>query len=367
MKIIYVPIEPLKERYTESWYRNIPIFFRGQGCEVETVEGSPLTDAVTVGTFLDINSTVAYKAEQLKRIAQMFHERRVADGSVFFFGDVEFWGIEAVRLMAQINQVDVKLTGFLHAASYTAEDAFAVAADYQRYTELGWLKALDRVFVGSHYHRDAVIERRVNEYGTREDQTEIPYKIQVTGNPMFRDDYEIFPGSKKKQLVIANRFDWEKRPNLSLDFAYLLKRQNPDLEVVVVTSRPRFRSNREWLVSYARQLEKDGVLTIREGLTKTQYHQVLDESMVMLTNTIEENFGYCIVEACHYGCYPILKNAYSHPELVQWDTELLFDTEDEIIPKVERILKGDCCSDVHRYAEHYFYSMEQILRQLQTV
>ena len=77
MKMILVPIEPLVERYSESWYRNLPRLFENRGFEVTVIDGVPLEQTVKVGTFLDINSTVHYKMTQMQCIAKLFHEGKV--------------------------------------------------------------------------------------------------------------------------------------------------------------------------------------------------------------------------------------------------------------------------------------------------
>jgi glycosyltransferase involved in cell wall biosynthesis len=371
VRIWYVPIEPLGERYTASWYVNIDKYFRSKSADVFRIDGIPLSQNVEVGTFLDINSTVHYKSSQLSVIASLFAAKEVRNHDVFFFGDLEFWGLESVQLMAQMNKVDVKIYGFLHAASYTREDAFSIAEPYQKYTEVGWVEAVDKIFVGSAYHKTQLFNMRV---GPISQLSIFSSKIIVTGNPMFREDYKEYPDVvKDNTLILPNRFDYEKRPNISLDFAYILKRRNPSLRIMVTTSRPKFTSNRQWLVQYARRLEADGVIEIHAGLTKEQYHRCLSEAKVMLSNTIEENFGYCIAEACHYGCIPIIQNAFSHPELVQYDDRLLFNSEDEIIQKVEDVLydkmgpgphfssKG---KEVQSYAEPFFHSMDRIYREM---
>jgi glycosyltransferase involved in cell wall biosynthesis len=361
-RIIYIPIEPLQERYSQQWYDNFPKAFKTQGYETIVIDGIVLSDTVEVGTFLDINSTIHYKCAQLQTISKMFRSKQIQDGDIFFFGDLEFWGIESVRLLADLNQVDIKITAFLHAASYTIEDAFAIAEPYQRYTEVGWISICDFVFVGSEYHKQAVVDRRLAPVN----RLDLADRIVVTGNPLWKEDYALTSVPEKRdQLIISNRFDWEKRPNLSLDFAYILKKRNPDLQIMITTSRNEFKSNKQWLVDYATALEKDGIVTIKSGLSKAEYHEILAQSKVMLTNSIEENFGYCIIESCVYNTYPVLKNALSHPELVQGDERLLFNDEDEVVSKIERLLSADF-SVVH-YAENYFYSIDRIMTYINTL
>ena len=360
-QMFYVPIEPLAERYTEQWYKNFPIEFERAGFKVTVIDGKPINDFVDVGTFLDINSTVAYKSTQMEKIAKLFASKQVNPGDVFFFGDTEFWGIEVVRLLSQMNGVRVKIFSFLHAASYTKEDAIEVAAPYQKYTELGWIASMDAVFVGSEYHKQAVIDRRIVPFASPEDVEPLVNKLIVTGNPLFEQDYHVFPNVvKENKIIISNRFDWEKRPNESLQFAYLAKKAHPDWKIVVTTSRPKFKSNKQWLVDLARSMERDGIIEIKEGLSKEQYHYELATSKIMLSNSIEENFGYCIAEAMVYNTYPLLPNKLSHPELVRNDSRMLFNDTDEILYKMEVLMEAQ---DNIRWYAHMYYNVPQGLAE----
>ena len=67
--LYYICIEPLEERYTKQWYDNFPVEFRKNGFNVVVIDGKPLSNVVSVGTFLDINSTIAYKNSQMMQIA----------------------------------------------------------------------------------------------------------------------------------------------------------------------------------------------------------------------------------------------------------------------------------------------------------
>lgn len=362
MTVYIIPLEPLEERYTYSWYTNIPLAFKQEFQNIVIIDGEPLSDYVDAGTFLDINSTVHYKSTQLAKISELFHQKRIKNGDIFFVADIEFWGIESIRFMADLQGIKVGLFGFCHAASYTIEDFMEPAAPYSRFFELGWLAAFDLIFVGSRYHKNAIIERRINPLVVSEaDRQAMADKIVVTGNPLFLTDYDLASDQtpKLKQMIISNRFDWEKRPNLSLDFCYILKRRIPDLNIIVTTSRPEFKSNKKWLVELARCMENDGIIKIYDGLTKKEYHALLAESRIFLTNTIEENFGYCLIEAVLHNTYPLAENKYSHPELLKNDSRFLFDDTDEIVPKAISLLDAD--HDISDMAKRYCKSMERMI------
>jgi glycosyltransferase involved in cell wall biosynthesis len=335
--LIYVPIEPLVERYTESWYRNFPILFKRAGFNVMTIPGRTLQSEVKVGTFLDINSTVHYKMTQLQNIASLFNDGLIPQGSVFFIADTEFWGLESIRLMAQMNKVQVYITSFLHAASYTREDAFEIAEPYQRFTEVGWIAACDLVFVGSEYHKTAVIERRLAPVSRKT----LADRILVTKNPLFLEDYPLTNQrnqiAKQKKFLLTNRFDVEKRPLETLEMFAALKTKYPAWEFVVTTSRSTLRSNHPLYVGIAREMEIKGIITIKDGLTKAQYHQELAEATCMVSHSIEENYGYCIAEALLHGCHVVLRKGLSHDEFVP--TEFLFHSTKECFDVCEEIIR----------------------------
>jgi glycosyltransferase involved in cell wall biosynthesis len=225
---------------------------------------------------------------------------------------------------------------------------------------MGWLAVCDSVFVGSQYHKDAVFDRRIHVLAQNGSEAKkLQNKIVVTGNPLFVKEYPQFEVEKKNQIIISNRFDWEKRPNLSLDFAYVMKKKHPDWNIIITTSRPKFKSNKQWLVDLARGMEQDGIVTIYEGCTKDEYHRHLAESKIMLSNSIEENFGYCIAEALVYDTYPLLRNKLSHPELVNNDSRLLFDDEGDIVSKAEELMSSNF--PVREYAERYVDSPIQMM------
>jgi glycosyltransferase involved in cell wall biosynthesis len=316
----------------------MPVAFEKAGFNVVVIDGEPLlNNEIKVGTFLDISSTCHYKSTQLQEISKLFHNKKVEDGSVFFFADIEFWGIEQVRLLADMNHVKVFLTGFLHAASYTIGDAFEIAREYQKYIEVGWVAALDRVYVGSEYHKQAFYKRRLVPIR----HPGLANRIVVTKNPMFEGDYAFKGCIKEKRMLLTNRFDVEKNPHLTVEMFLELKKQNPDWEFIITTSRKTFRtnfSNAEMVNMYQRMGEAGIVLKV--GLTKDEYHEELERAAIVVSHSPEENYGICVAESIIYGCFPLLANCASHPEFVYSDEEYLFslDKFDDDVAKAERLM-----------------------------
>jgi glycosyltransferase involved in cell wall biosynthesis len=359
--LVYVPIEPIVERYTESWYRNFPPAFTKAGFNVTVIDGVALSDKIKVGSFLDINSTIHYKCSQLQKIASMFAEGLVKEGTIFFFGDIEFWGLESVRLMADMNKVEVFLTGFCHAASYTTGDAFAIAADYQRYTEIGWFRSLDKIFVGSQYHKEAIINRRLQPLQS----TDVVDNIVVSGNPLFRTDYKEFNSKRQPLVVLTNRLDSEKGPLETLALFERAKKAHPDWQFWITSGHAHLKSNSDEVVKKIDQLVASGVIETHLGLTKDEYHEILSKAKVMVSHSLEENFGYCIVEAALYGCLPLLRRGLSHTELVGSQVGghfMLMDGHEADLTKLETLMGCSVCPK--DMASPYFHSLDFIIDHL---
>lgn len=368
MVVYYLPIEPLNERYTEQWYRWFPAAFVEAGVPCIVLDGSPLlNDEIKVGTFLDINSTLHYKAEQLKKVADFFHRGLVKAGDCFFVADIEFFGIEAIRYLSVLNKIPVRIVGFAHAGSYTVGDFMEPCSDFAHVYERGWGLICDAICVGTEYHKRRLVSFRNFDH---------PDRVVVTGNPYdFKEirtpDREAKIARKKKRrspftVVHTNRPDPEKNPNTALSVFEILASQRGDCDFVITTGRKQWGSGD--LRNRAKYLEERGFLTIEEGIAKQTYLDILADASVMLSCSLEENFGYCVLEAAAMGCIPVLPNCASHPELlrkVKHRQDLLYapgaDPE-EIAHIVERtILSCSLYSDVDKVVDLYENSLKRIV------
>ena len=344
--LYYVPIEPFPGRYTEQWYTNFPETFNEFSLEnkslpptqalfsrVRVIEPKTLSQEIRHGTFLDMSSTLYAKAQQQARFAELLNQSEIEDGDVFFFGDLEFWGIEGWRLALDVCGLkNCKIAGFLHAASFTHGDAFEVAAPYQRFTEVGWFQAVDRIYVGSEYAKDAFIARRLDRHL---DLVSSIDKILPVSNPMWLKDYpcsyvELAPRSLAlsvfkpnptlprvpRQVVFPNRFDSEKCARESLELARAIVAKDPSVTCVFTTSHSAMRSNDKTALAALNDAADAGEVKLLTRLTKGEYHQVLATSEVMVTLSTEENFGYCVAESLMYGAVPLMTPGLSHAEFL---------------------------------------------------
>lgn len=82
----------------------------------------------------------------------------------------------------------------------------------------------------------------------------------------------------------------------------------------------------------------------------------------MITNSIEENFGYCIAESIVYNTYPIAFNGLSHSEILENDNKFLWNDVDEIIPKMENLINENI--DITSYAKKYENAIQKMIEYI---
>jgi glycosyltransferase involved in cell wall biosynthesis len=109
--------------------------------------------------------------------------------------------------------------------------------------------------------------------------------------------------------------------------------------------------------------EKFGKRIVHYGyeVSKKKYHDWLKQGVIVVSTAIQENFGISIVEAVRYGCYPLLPNNLSYPELIpeEHHTGCLYNSQEELVEKLSTILadpkeymdkRGGLASHMEKYS-----------------
>jgi len=352
-----LPLEPMEERYTEQWYR----WFKEDCNKLDVpcmyIDGEQLSSVVEVGTVLDAAGTNYWKATQLACVCKLFKDRNVQDGDVFFTMDMWHPGLEMIPYMATLYGLDVRIYAFLHAGSYTTEDFAAPMWPWAMHFEAGWHYMCDKVFVGSQYHKDKFDKLRLHGGGDP--------SIVVTGNPIRLNEMpKLNAGSRENIIIFTHRWDVEKRPNHFVEVMSRLWQERQDFKVIITTSRPTFRSNSEELLHIL-----DDVLfpyEVKVGLSKQNYYNELNKAKIFVSTTIEENFGYCLVEAMAMGVTPVVAAGYSHSEIVGNAHQWLYWSEcvamcSEYLDNP--VLPQALVSDVVRFEDSFVHMIEAMYNE----
>jgi len=336
IRVFRVPLESLPERYTVQWNQWFPSEFERLGFEYYEIPGASITkDVVETGKVLDASGTMYFKFSQMQRIAELFKKGQFKNGDVFFIDDIQFPGAWAIKYMAELYKIKVYLFGYLHASSYTKEDFAEPMSPFLKSVERSWIFLYDKIFVGTNYHKNAFCNRRFpGSYRNLAKR-----KIHVSGAPwntwsiqnMTYKSKNHVEGKAVNRVIFPNRFDIEKRPNVFLKLADYVANiaRRKDIHFVITTSRKKLTSDPKLndMLETAKTVIPE--LTIREALTKEEYYCELSHSYLMVSTTIEENFGYCVTEALTLNTPVLVPNNYSHPEILKTcphKDKFLYDT-----------------------------------------
>jgi len=326
--VVLLPLEPMEERYTAQWFRDFPNTLQRLGIAVTIVTDHDIikpneappempVHQVTTGTVLDATGTIQWKMRQMSLFATYVRDFTGKDLTVLTM-DLQHPGLESIRYMCQLRGIAVRVYGYLHASSYTTEDFAAPMTAWMMPFEYAWINLCDRVFIGSKYHKEKVIRWRCRAPWEWMDKFAIvraPFTTPYTPEP---------DSSRPIDVIWPHRFDREKRPNKALDVFEDIKAKYPLSRLVVCTSRPllpgssakcpKFLTNDPTSLERLQKLVDDGTVEFVHCPSKADYYDLLKQSKTMLSTTIEENFGYCFVEAVAHGVFPIVPGNYSHPE-----------------------------------------------------
>lgn len=288
-KIIYLPFENLPQRYTKMW--NDAIIDALQETESIVVDCDSKEQKISSGEFLDTYRTVAFKFKELIKVSELFRKGEVKNGDVFFIPDTWFFGMSAIKYMAELNGLNVKIATFNHAGRADKDDFVQNLSSWADMQEQAWTDLCDIMFVGSRYHEMRVVEKFH------------PKKTLVTGAVWSKKWMDKFTKDlnreKKDYIIFPHRICKEKQ----FDFFIEVAKKNPKLNFVVTTGGDN-RLN---------QVLPKNVRYVY-NLTKKEYFQIFANAMGYLSTAKQETFGYTLQEAIYFDCQVVVPDYACYSE-----------------------------------------------------
>ncbi|MGD8371464.1 MAG: DUF3524 domain-containing protein [Syntrophobacterales bacterium] len=178
-------------------------------------------------------------------------------------------------------------------------------------------------------------------------------------------------------LIMWNhRWEFDKRPEmffaaldgvLSLDLEFRLALLGENFQVV---PKPFLRARE----TYGERIVQYGYEPSRQ-----KYLEWLKRGVVVVSTAIQENFGISVVEAIRHGCYPLLPNSLSYPELIpsEYQDDCLYRSQEELVEKLSLLIRKpekftekreDLASHMERYSwELVIDKYDEEIEQLATV
>jgi glycosyltransferase involved in cell wall biosynthesis len=158
------------------------------------------------------------------------------------------------------------------------------------------------------------------------------------------------------RIVWNHRWEYDKQPTLFLKTLIRCMEAGYDFEVILLGESPPVLSKK-----YKNLINQLSERIIHYGYVESRkdYFSLLYSGDIVVSTAIQENFGLSIVEAVQCGCFPLLPNRLSYPELIpeEYHPSVLYNTDDDLFFRLTTILEKklflqkDLCQKfmVHRW------------------
>jgi glycosyltransferase involved in cell wall biosynthesis len=216
---------------------------------------------------------------------------------------------------------------------------------------INWLSMLaaDRVFFNSRYHLEDWFEalpkmlKHFPDYSHLHGVEEVRSKAAVlpVGCDLRRLDAVPrmpYPGSdasgrRKPALILWNqRWEYDKAPDTFFKALYALQAGGVEFRVAIAG-----RSHRQSAPEFEAARERLGDRVVQFGYAGgDDYDRLLRRADVVVSTAIHEFFGVAIVEAIYGGCFPVLPDRLSYPELIpaSCHDDCLYGSFEELVARL---------------------------------
>jgi hypothetical protein len=279
----------------------------------------------TNGAFFDFSKTCDYKASQARKISQLFIDKKVKVGDVFFFTDAWNQTIHTLRYLSELNDIDVKAVGIWHAGWYDKTDILGMKIknhDWVKNHELSMYNAYDINFFATNHHLDIFMaEHNVD----RKKSMLVGYPLDYLED-IIKPDYN----DKEDIVVFPHRLNDDKAPHVFDWIRDKIHGYYPDILFIK---------------------------TQEHDLDKDEYYKLLSKAKVVFSCSKHENLGIGTYEAVRLGCVPVVPDKLSYKEMYpisnryHINDDLWYEKENVWVDVAERILHIVKTYDKNRYNE----------------
>lgn len=278
--------------------RDIESYLKTNNIDYVKIFPTAETPPLPKGMFLNAPFTTKFKALQIAQIAEMYEKGDIHDSDKFFFSDIWFPGLESLAYMNYFTKKNPKITGVVHAGSFTDTDFVRDMERWAKNFEDVIFDISDELYVASNFIKNDIIKKRMVNHA----------KLKVTGLPLDFVGLDKFKNTEKKHNIVVfnGRLCDEKQPWLFDELA----------------SQVRARLGND--VTFVKTQEMN--------ISKEGYYKLLAGSKVIVSYALQENFGFGVAEAVYLGCHPVLPNRLVYPEL--YDKQFLYDRFEQSVDMV---------------------------------
>ena len=361
-RLIYLPLESYEERYTSQLCKWNTDRFDKRGIDYTIVHGRDLRedDKINVGQVLDAHGRSYYSLHQMAKLVSLLHDGDFTNDDVIFSEDLFQPGFAALPyILAQLPlHKRPRIFTRCLAQSIDPDDFVHPMRNWMRQFEMLVDKTVDGILMantemGPHM-RIAMFEAPLYVTGLPFDKEEV--KKRVTEGLAIPSPLTPL-SERKKRVVFSSRWDKEKQPWFYMDLIEKFhEQQGEDMpEFVITTGAAKLRSTNQEYIDRARDLEKRGLLTICEGLSKTTYYHMLANSQIQFNCARQDWQSNTLNEASALGTYSLCAAFRSFPQALNNNARFLFSpwSLEDANEKMCKLLEDAAESDIHESVIDY--------------
>lgn len=317
-RLIFVPMLPVKMRYSEWWVTEFPKQF-SKYFDV-TIIGKKFLESKNFNNddnklFSPIDESIQFELYQIHEYLQL--ELKLDD--ILFTCDLSFPGFFANVLHHRRPR---KCYAFCHATSLNVGDYFENVRRSKWRVECGQSYLFDKVFVGSKYHYNKLTE--IGLYPPFDGRT-----LDIIGLP--NPPMQTFKEEKKHNIISVARPSYQK--------------VNQEVE---------------------ENIEKEfGKIVRKECNTWEEYYKFVSSGRILLITSREDTFNYTILDAINNNTIVLAPNRIVFPEIL--DERYLYNDISDLKNKIYHYLLSSeyvvpeikCSSLVDNFFENLIKRMKE--------
>lgn len=320
-RVIYLPIESYKSRYTEYTSAADGVYetiFRQNNVQFVSLRPhNYVLSSINKGRVLDGYARAVWCFKQIESLLDMLNKEQLNPWEdVIYFEDFWTGGFEMVPYMQHLVFGDipsrhVPTYAFCHAQSTDPHDFTRPWSHWMRDMERGWAKSLSSVFCAA--------EQMVTQWANGT----LPFtKLEPIGHiwdtPTVQRLFGVHQFFKENLIVFSSRFDTEKNPLFFIDVAKKVLDKRPEARVVLCSGHTELKSNDTTIVKELNHFvnSSNGKVSLELGLSKCDYFQILARSKVQFNCASQDFISYTLLEAAMHDCAPLYPNYLTFPDAI---------------------------------------------------
>ncbi len=326
MKIFYMGLEPYEGRYTLQLQEWTERAFKKRGVDYIVVPGTTIDNskAIVTGQVLDAHGRSYFGMSQIMNLVKMMKAGEVTSDDVVFFEDMFQPGMESLPYIMQQSPAEYRPKVWIRCLAQAIDpDDFIHVWGMSKWMSLYEEMCNEFVTGVLATNEEMVAHMKIANW-------KAPV-YNISGLSFGKDEVQSRVPNRKPfeertmRVIFGARWDQEKQPGFFMDMIehWNANKRLPLVEFCICVGGP-LRSNNKVYVDRARQMEKEGTLTIYENLKKNEYYNILADSRVLFNCALQDWTSNTVSEADSLGTNVLFPAYRTFPEVFANDETRLY-------------------------------------------